>query len=94
MGSEMCIRDRSSVNKSDFNRTVLIETARTSGLTISRVQPATDGGLRVWFEDVPSMSVYNCLQALVDGYNVEVSTAQITRRESGLVSALILLSPQ
>lgn len=80
-------------SKADFNRPALVAAAQRAGLSISRVQPDSGGGLRVWFEDVPAMSVYACLNELTSGYNVRVTSAQITRRSSGAVSAQILLTP-
>lgn len=76
-----------------FDRPALIETARTAEIAISRVQPGADNSLQVWFEDAPSLSIYKFMNDLRAQYDVSIERVQLTRRESGRVSAQLTLKP-
>lgn len=83
----------SSAALAAFDRSALVTAARTSQLPISRVQPGSNGELRVWFEDVPSANVFNLLSRIASEYDVTVTRAQINRRDGGAVSAQFTFTP-
>ncbi len=76
-----------------FNRGALIEAARSVNIAISRVQPTANGELQVWFDETTSTQVFNFLQTLKGQYGVDIRTAQINRRQDGLVSAQFTFRP-
>ncbi len=76
-----------------FNRNAVIETARNVNIAISRVQPAPNDALQVWFDETTSAQAYGFLQTLQAQYAVDVMRAQINRRQDGLVSAQFTFMP-
>ncbi|MEP1230684.1 MAG: type II secretion system protein GspM [Litorimonas sp.] len=84
---------RSSLGEQAFNPTAIIETARAANIAISRVQPASNDALQVWFDETTSAQIYNFLLTLEGDYAVEVTRAQINRRQDGLVSAQFTFTP-
>jgi len=82
-----------SSGKQAFNRSALIETARSVNIAISRVQPASNNELQVWFDEASSSQIYGFLQILDNQYAVETLSAQVNRRKDGLVSAQFKFMP-
>ena len=80
-------------NKPAVNRAAIIETARSVNLAISRVQPGQGDAVQVWFDETRSAQVYNFLQLLEGQYGVEISNAQLSRRQNGLISAQFTFTP-
>jgi len=87
------MKQQTKVDKAVFDRSAAVETAKAVGLTISRIQPGQNESLQVWFEDAQSSSVYAFLGRISAAYNVDISRAQISRQESGFVSAQLTLAP-
>jgi len=77
----------------EFNRAALIDTARNVSLPISRVQPAQDEAVQVWFDETSTAQVFNFLQVLDSQYAVEITSAQLSRRQNGLISAQFTFTP-
>jgi len=76
-----------------FNRSAVIDTARGVNIAISRVQPASNGEVQVWFDETTSALTYRFLQVLDDEYAVDIVSAQINRRQGGLISAQFTFMP-
>ena len=80
--------------KAPFDRAAVISEARNANVAISRVQPAPDDGLQVWFEDTEAPNIYRMLSQLTSQYNVTIVRVQMTRRDTGRVSAQVTLAPR
>lgn len=80
--------------KTTFNRTEMIAAARSANVAISRVQPGSNNKLQVWFEDSESSQIFSLLADLSDRFNIDIDRVQITRRDTGRVSAQVTLAPR
>ncbi len=76
-----------ATNKTAFNRAAVIKVANQTGVTLSRVEPGRNGALRIWLDDSRSANVYSFLVALDKRYKVDITRAQMTRREGNFVAA-------
>ncbi len=79
-------------SKSAFNRAAVIEIANQTGVTLSRVEPGRNDALRIWLDDSRAANVYSFLTALDKHYKVDITHAQMTRREGNLVAAQFTFS--
>ena len=79
--------------RSEFTRGALVDAARKRGVSLSRVQPESSGGLSVWVDDAPTSALYGLVQDLVTGYSVKMETAMITSAPNGGVNAQLTLIP-
>lgn len=77
--------------RQNFDRDSVINAARGFGLSISRMQPGSDGDLQFWFDDAQASGVYQLLSGLTAEYAVVIQRADIKRREGGTVSAHVTL---
>ena len=80
-------------DRAEFTRGVLVEKARQRGVSLSRVQPQSGGGLTVWIDDAGTPALYGLIEDLVSGYTVEIDTALITTAPNGGVNAQLTLTP-
>jgi len=79
-----------AANGEPFSQKVLITTARSKTVRLTRVQP--DGeGVNVWIDDVETSKLYGLINALVTENGAALSRATITTNESGLLSAQLTL---
>ena len=76
-----------------FDRAAAIDAANRLQLDIARTQPASDGGLQIWFENAQSAAVYRFMTDLTANHNVSIQRVQMTRRDSGFISAQVTLAP-
>lgn len=83
-----------NANKAEFDRNSVVNAARLSNITISRVQPAADGSLQVWIDDSPTVNVYSFLSQLDSRYRMRTTKAQMMRRDGGTVSAQFTFTAQ
>ena len=79
--------------KKPMDQTEFVQEARKAGMALTRIQPETDGALRVWFEPVIATKVYTFLQTLSQNYAVSLTQIQIDQTEGGLVDVQMTLSP-
>ena len=69
-------------------QSVVVDVAAIYGLTISRIEPAADNGLNLWFEAERPESLYAWLSDLSDNHNVAVGKASMRLvQDGGAVSA-------
>jgi len=80
-------------SRTKFDQSVFVQKVRADGLTLSRLQPETNGALRVWLEGLASQQIYNLLQNLMQNYDVDISRIQINRRDDGRVDVQMTISP-
>jgi len=76
-----------------FNRNAVIQNVNRSGLELTRVQPESDGALKIWFEEAPAPQILKFLSDMQSAYAVKISDVQLTRKDGGTVSATITLKP-
>lgn len=81
-------------DKLPFDRSAVLSAARGANVAISRVQPGADQALQVWFEDADAPDIYRVLAEINTAYAVSINRVQITRRDTGRVSAQITFAPQ
>jgi len=79
-----------AANGEPFSQKVLITTARTKSIRLTRVQPDEDA-VNVWIDDVETGKLYSLINTLVTENSAELSRATITTSESGLLSAQLTL---
>ena len=69
-------------------QSVVVDVAGVYGLTISRIEPAADGGLNLWFEGEDPNSLFAWLSDLHANHSVYVGKASMrTVQDGGAVSA-------
>lgn len=73
-----------------FSRAVLIASARSKTIRLTRVQPNGDD-INVWIDDVETAKLYGLITALITENGAVLSRATITTGESGLLSAQLTL---
>ncbi len=78
-------------NRQMFDRNSVFTTARQQGLDISRIQPVSNGALKIWFNDTSAEAFYTFTQMLTQTYNVLVDEVQISRQNNGQISVQITL---
>lgn len=72
-----------------FDRTAVLSTARAINLSLSRLQPDSNGAIRIWLDDSQSTKVFAFLNTLTTDYAAQISRVQISRNDDGTVSAQI-----
>ncbi|WP_017932445.1 type II secretion system protein GspM [Robiginitomaculum antarcticum] len=72
-----------------FTREVLIEQARADDLSISRVQPAANGMVTVWFDDQSAAGVLGFMRKIESSYETDIDQVILSRRAGGLITAQI-----
>lgn len=65
--------------------------AREAGLQLSRFEPSTDGGVRMWFEGVAFNDLLAWLHQLQSGSRVSVAQMEVERVGDGVVNASLSL---
>ena len=69
-------------------QSVVVDVANIYGLSISRIEPASDGGLTLWFESEAPATLFAWLKDLDDNHGVTVGKASIRLvQDGGNVSA-------
>lgn len=84
----------SAAPKTAFNRNAAVYAARSSGVIISRIQPGADNAVQVWLEDSSAVNIYGFLSEIDRLYDANTTTAKLTRRGAGLVSAQFTFTPR
>ena len=84
----------SNASQAVFDRNAVIEIARATNVTISRVLPAADGSVQVWLDDAPAVNINSFLVQLDSRYRVTTTKAQMTRRDGGSVAAQFTFAPR
>ncbi len=73
-------------------RVTITTTAHDMGVTISRLEPESSGGLTVWFEEVGAEPLHGWIARLQEDHGITVGKASIRRHDSKTaVRAQILL---
>ena len=73
-----------------FSRSVLIASARTQNVRLTRVQPDGDD-INVWIDDVETGRLYGLINALLTENGATLSRATITTGDNRLLSAQLTL---
>lgn len=76
-------RDATRPNGERPVRSVVSETARQYGLTLSRLAPEPNGRLGVWFEAAESTALFRWIEMLEDRFGIEVAKASIAENAGG-----------
>lgn len=79
----------SAAERQTFSRAILIEQARADNLSISRVQPAANGTVTVWFDDQSADAVLSFMRKIESRYAADVDQVILSRRSGGLITAQI-----
>lgn len=58
------------VREQETLRVAVAKAARENGVSISRLQPGTDGSLSVWVESVPSANMFHWIEAMGSRYGI------------------------
>jgi len=64
-------------------RSVVSETARRHGLTLSRLAPESNARLGVWFESAEAPALFRWVEMLEDRFGIEVAKASIATNADG-----------
>ena len=70
-----------------FSRSVLLDAARTEGLSVTRIQAAGEGGFAVWIDDANTQGLYAMLDTLVNGSTATLERVIITTNANDKLSA-------
>ena len=73
--------------RAPFDRSVLIDVARTHGVKLTRVQPGDDGSFAVWIDNAQTVSLYNVFSDLLSGYAVTMERVIVSADANGRLSA-------
>lgn len=76
-----------------FDRAAVMQMVQRNGLEMSRIQPENNGSLKLWFEDTTSPRIFKFISDTTSTYAAVVSSAQITRKNDGLINVTITLRP-
>lgn len=79
--------------RAEFTRGALVESARNRSVSLSRVQPQSNGGLSIWIEDAPTTAFYGLIEDVISKYSVSVETALLTTAPNGGINAQLTLTP-
>ena len=79
--------------RAEFTRGALVESARNRSVSLTRVQPQSNGALSVWIEDTSTTALYDLIEDIVGKYAVSVETALLTTAPNGGLNAQFTLSP-
>lgn len=83
----------SGVTDKDTILKIASDSAKQNGLTLKRFEPDSQGGLKVWLEDMPFDDIMIWTDSLNKKYGVQVSQVRFDKREKeGMVNARIVLS--
>jgi type II secretory pathway component PulM len=72
-----------------FSQALVVETARSRSVALSRVQPEANARLTIWLDQVETKSLYGFLQELVREHGARIERASIRADDTGLVAAQI-----
>ncbi|GLQ21659.1 type II secretion system protein GspM [Algimonas porphyrae] len=70
-----------------FDRTVLISTAQSRSIKLTRVQPADDGAFAVWIDDAQTDNLFGLFDDLLGDYAATLDRAVISADANGRLSA-------
>lgn len=73
--------------RAPFDRSVLIRTAQSHGIKLTRVQPANDGSFAVWIDDAQTQDLYGLFSDLLSNYAVTLDRADVSADANGRLSA-------
>jgi len=76
-----------------MDRNSLFQTARANNLEMTKLNPESDGAIKVWFEESSSQQVYKFIVDTTSQYAAVVSSAQFTRKKNGKVSVVLTFRP-
>jgi len=73
-------------------RSIVSRTAKQGGLTLSRLAPASSGGLEVWFDAARAPALFAWMTALEGEYGIEIAkaTLSVNPQESSIRAQLTL----
>lgn len=76
-----------------FNRNAVMQMVQSNGLEMSRIQPESNGALKLWFENASSPKVFKFISDTTTRYAAVVTSVQMTRKNNGLINVTLTLRP-
>ena len=75
-------------------RSIVSQTTKVRGLTLSRLQPdTTTGGLTVWFDTADPKQILDWVRTLYEDHGISASRLSLQRTDENAVRAQMLLVP-
>lgn len=70
-----------------FTRSALLQSARSQGIQISRIQPGSAGEFSVWIDDAPTEALYALFEDLLGSTTAKLDRAVLSSDANGRLSA-------
>jgi len=82
-----------STGSQPFNRNAVMQNVQANSLELTRIQPESDGALKLWFDEATTPQLYKFMADVTGNYAAKITSVQISRKNNGKVSATLTLSP-
>lgn len=92
-GPRLSAGSSETTSRTAFTRRSLIDLARNREVTLTRIQPQNDGSLTVWIDNVGTSPLFGLMQAVTQGYTVDLQSVMISRTPQGDLNAQFTLMP-